>query len=251
MVESKYCTDCEEMRPATDFNKKRASCDGLQSVCVFHMMIRQGVVTNFIPHWGVLYCPRCDKFLPLDQFAVARRRRTGRQGKCRQCMKLDRPSKEAQATYQRKRRATSPEMVAHVRMKCREYYEKTKLQQLARMVDWRANNKGTHREAVTRWKREHPEAVRNANKRRWHRRRATGGSFTQREWEDKCKIYDNCCAYCKDPDAKLTIHHVIPVARGGSSNIDNLVPACRSCNSHIGIRITIPDEPIAEGGLPS
>jgi hypothetical protein len=170
MVESKYCTDCEEMRPATDFNKKRASCDGLQSVCVFHMMIRQGVVTNFIPHWGVLYCPCCDKFLPLDQFAVAR---------------------------------------------------------------------------------EHPEAVRNANKRRWHRRRATGGSFTQREWEDKCKIYDNCCAYCKDPDAKLTIHHVIPVARGGSSNIDNLVPACRSCNSHIGIRITIPDEPIAEGGLPS
>jgi len=40
------------------------------------------------------------------------------------------------------------------------------------------------------------------------------------------------CHYCqqKFPAAKLTMDHVVPLARGGASNPGNIVPACGSCN---------------------
>lgn len=40
------------------------------------------------------------------------------------------------------------------------------------------------------------------------------------------------CHYCekKFPRSELTMDHVVPIARGGTSTPGNTVPACRSCN---------------------
>ena len=40
------------------------------------------------------------------------------------------------------------------------------------------------------------------------------------------------CHYCerKFPPAKLTMDHVVPLARGGTSSPGNIVPACPDCN---------------------
>lgn len=39
------------------------------------------------------------------------------------------------------------------------------------------------------------------------------------------------CRYCRSTEAELTIDHVTPVALGGSDKPDNLVAACRDCNT--------------------
>lgn len=39
----------------------------------------------------------------------------------------------------------------------------------------------------------------------------------------------NKCFYCKKK-CKLTLDHIIPLARGGTHSIDNIVFACLSCN---------------------
>ena len=41
------------------------------------------------------------------------------------------------------------------------------------------------------------------------------------------------CHYCgkKFPPKELTMDHIVPVARGGTSSKGNVVPACRKCNS--------------------
>ena len=38
------------------------------------------------------------------------------------------------------------------------------------------------------------------------------------------------CVYCGTRSGRLTCDHMIPVSRGGSSTLDNLVTACLACN---------------------
>lgn len=50
--------------------------------------------------------------------------------------------------------------------------------------------------------------------------------------ENKYQVQENPgrCIYC-GKECEITFDHVIPVAGGGGSSIDNQVPACSSCNS--------------------
>ena len=52
-----------------------------------------------------------------------------------------------------------------------------------------------------------------------------------RWWQQKTA--SGTCYYCsrKVGYANLTMDHVIPLARGGRSTKDNLVPCCKECNT--------------------
>jgi 5-methylcytosine-specific restriction endonuclease McrA len=39
------------------------------------------------------------------------------------------------------------------------------------------------------------------------------------------------CAYCRATDKPLQRDCVLPLSRGGRYTLDNIVPACRSCNT--------------------
>lgn len=42
------------------------------------------------------------------------------------------------------------------------------------------------------------------------------------------------CAYCGASDEKMTIDHIIPTSRGGSTDFENCVACCRRCNQRKG-----------------
>lgn len=72
-----------------------------------------------------------------------------------------------------------------------------------------------------------------------HRRRAQkekGESFTSKEWADLCARYGNICLCCGEVKA-LTVDHVIPLSKGGTNDISNIQPLCKSCNSSKNAKI--------------
>lgn len=46
--------------------------------------------------------------------------------------------------------------------------------------------------------------------------------------------WDECCAYCGCKPSSITLDHVIPKVKGGSTQRSNLVPACARCNGSKG-----------------
>ena len=61
------------------------------------------------------------------------------------------------------------------------------------------------------------------------------GTHTAAEWWRKVRTYGGACHYCARPwGHHLHKDHAVPVSRGGSDALDNLVPACGDCNQAKG-----------------
>ena len=129
--------------------------------------------------------------------------------------------------------------------------------------EWIKRNPEKAREAVRRWSMTHPEQRRAAKRlyyarhREQHtlamaayhkahpgvlrakssayraRARAAEGHFTSAEWRALVDSYDGRCAY-RGEAGPLQVDHRIPLSRGGTNAIDNVLPACRTCNTQKG-----------------
>jgi 5-methylcytosine-specific restriction endonuclease McrA len=67
-----------------------------------------------------------------------------------------------------------------------------------------------------------------------------GGTITEKEWSDLKKKYDYTCLCCgrREPEIKLTLDHVKPLAKphNGINIITNAQPLCGSCNFSKGAK---------------
>jgi len=67
------------------------------------------------------------------------------------------------------------------------------------------------------------------------RRYATilGGNVTDAQWDVIKAHYNYTCLCCdkQEPDITLTLDHILPRSKGGTSLLSNIQPLCRSCNS--------------------
>jgi len=95
--------------------------------------------------------------------------------------------------------------------------------------------KESHREQLlaysVAWARAHPEQVLARSVARRARLKGATGTHTATEWREKLELFAGCCIYCGRDDVPMTRDHKIPLSRGGSNAIENILPACHSCNS--------------------
>jgi len=69
-----------------------------------------------------------------------------------------------------------------------------------------------------------------AARRRKRRMARVDHDLTDEQWAELQRAWDGC-AYCGATATRLQRDCVLAVSRGGRYTLDNVVPACRSCNT--------------------
>lgn len=153
-------------------------------------------------------------------------------GGCKKCVKerSTRRAKENPDRHNKNSRRTRANNIERARGYVRRWTEKNLERVKGTSREWSRNNPDRVRENVRRWRTENPEKAIASVHRRRARVKGNGGSYTVQEWRELCSMYDNRCLCCGRNDVQLTVDHVLPVSMGGTSNIDNLQPLCKSCN---------------------
>lgn len=102
--------------------------------------------------------------------------------------------------------------------------------QRLRQRKWREVNREKRYEYHKQYVGRNREKVYQRNKNRLARKKGAVGQISAKDWNGLKRKYDNRCFYCHRL-APLTQDHVIPLSRGGSNFIGNILPSCGSCNS--------------------
>ncbi|MDP9320427.1 MAG: HNH endonuclease [Chloroflexota bacterium] len=130
----------------------------------------------------------------------------------------------------------------------REYIKRTWQRHLEHskeaMRRWRANNpvarlardrayKERHKDQVNagykRYRQKHPDIRLAISRRRRAREMGAAGNVTLAEWLELLERHERRCAYC-GVEAPLEADHRVPLSRGGTHDIENILPACGPCN---------------------
>jgi len=118
----------------------------------------------------------------------------------------------------------------------KEYQKNNKEKWVKYHKKYREENPETYNKYAREWaKTEKGRANRQRGKiRRLAKEREIINTLISEEWLDILKEFKYECAYCgKEFDCENlpTRDHIIPISKGGNNIKENIVPACRSCNS--------------------
>lgn len=239
MAETRICIDCLQDLPWTDDLFYRHKKSGLSSVCkicickaeklrridtvayqALKLERRRRKRLVLIPDHKI--CPRCDADKVLTEFREKSRGLYGRSSWCRICEQKYRAEYLAanRETVLPKRRKQWAESVS-VRT---EAFKKAARK---RASAWYADPVNKARQGL------HMRRYMVENYDKWRRRalRMKLGNLTFEQWKQLLEVHDNRCAYCLEKSEKLTMDHIIALSKGGEHTQDNVVPACKSCNS--------------------
>lgn len=116
----------------------------------------------------------------------------------------------------------------------RAWYARHREKILEQVRQWRIENPAEYRAAQRRYAEKHPartkEVSRLASQKRRAIRRGLSEHCTVEELGALKARQKGRCAYCQER-RRLTVDHVIPLARGGSDLIRNIQFVCQPCNS--------------------
>jgi 5-methylcytosine-specific restriction endonuclease McrA len=202
-------------------------------------------------------CTKCHQERSLELFAKDSRRKDGLQSNCRVCTRArdNAYSKTARGKEIKKRYEQSEKRKAYHKKRnnsesFKKHYREWAESERGREVSRRAVSKFQQSEKGIKARKEYEksearksylksEKHKATEARCHHKRRITAkctlSTLTTEEWELIKKRYKYRCVYCGEKKP-LTRDHIIPLSKGGEFTKENIVPACRRCNSRKGNR---------------
>lgn len=168
-------------------------------------------------------CSACGVILPLAQFGVQKRGLFGCKSQCKTCL----------AKVETVRREADPEGSRAYKRAWwaqRQFTPGERAKAAAKARAWYAVNKERQAKTVKLWMEAHREAINIIQARRRAKKRSVLNTLTLEEWLQTLEVFNHACGYCLRTDLPLTMDHVEPISHGGPHTIENIVPACKSCN---------------------
>jgi 5-methylcytosine-specific restriction endonuclease McrA len=181
----------------------------------------------------VKVCNGCGVEKPISEYYKKAGGKYGVMGKCKACYKYREKTYRQNPSVKERQKLYAALWKANNKDKIREYNKK---HGYSAYLKYKETENG--KEVRRRNKLKYNSTLKGklTDKRSKHKRRAimeNAGTYTNEQWQERLAEYNYCCAYCYKPFPvnELTVDHMQPISRGGTNTIDNLVPACKSCNS--------------------
>lgn len=91
---------------------------------------------------------------------------------------------------------------------------------------WRERNK----DKIKIYNQKNKEIFEVNRQKRIAKKKELPNTLTAEQWIFIKDVFDNKCAYC-GRELPLAQDHFIPLSKGGEYTVNNIIPACKSCNS--------------------
>lgn len=161
-------------------------------------------------------CKRCLIYKHSDSFSLDSSSGDRLQKWCKNCTKEYRAENAERLKNQQK---TNYLKNKEERLrKNREYYNRNREHIISQKAKYNANNPNVKRKS--------------SSKRRASLEKVSVYEILDRDIK---RLYRSPCIYCGSQDS-IQIDHVMPISRGGTHSIGNIVPACKTCNPSKGGR---------------
>lgn len=167
-------------------------------------------------------CSQCKKLKPLDDFTKSKKSKDGHYSSCRECKNRRRlNSKEEQRVKQKERYIKNRDKKLEYQRRYREEH----------LEDIKKKKRDRHRERMDSDE-EYRNKIKSRNKLQKFRRRGCRiGSYTKEEWNECLEFFNYKDAYTGLDMKTISRDHVIPISKGGTSYINNLVPCGKEVNT--------------------
>lgn len=178
-------------------------------------------------------CTKCSETKPLVDFNRHAASKDGRRPDCRECQKKRLAKYHTNNKAKNNKRAMKwyYENKELANMKQREWYRNNRETRLNSIHKYQADNKEKRRETVRRWVERNPDAVSTAWRNYRARKYNAPGTHTKKDIDDLFAKQKGRCWWCtKRIKSSPEADHRIPLARGGSNGIENIVISCGPCN---------------------
>ena len=153
-------------------------------------------------------CLKCQTVKPLSDFYKDRTRKYGVQPACKLCSNVYRSN----------------------------WSNKNRDQISISGKSYRDKNPTKRKQSQSKWNKKN--SIKLANYQNQRRTKIKNNGIFQITDKEFNKLYQSNCFYC-GIKSKIEIDHVVPINKGGTHSIGNLVAACRSCNASKGSKLLI------------
>ena len=210
-------------------------------------------------------CSKCGEEKPAttEYFGKDKRNKDGLNGQCKDCRKeyqcqWYKENKEKMKEYNKQRRQENKEYDKQYykenKEEIKEYYKQYRKENKEEIKEyqnqWRQENKEYYKqyrkeneekmkEYNKQWRQENTDRRRQYKQKRKAFKKRLPHTLTLDQWEKIKNDFNNKCAYCGQSEQKhkeefneqLHQEHFIPLSKGGGYTHNNIIPACRSCNT--------------------